>query len=259
MQFKTFGNRKNKTIVLLHGGGLSWWSYQELIEKLQEQFCVLSVIIDGHGDDAKRPFESIEDSATQLLRYIQQEFSGQVHACVGLSLGAQIIVEMLSRDKNWTEFAVVESALVLPVLWVQIAAPWMIRCTFPLIRQKWFAKMQAKALFVPSSQFALYYKDSLKISKISLINIAKSNARYSLKKSIAQTNAKVLIIAGEKEVSGMKKSAQLLHETIPESELFIAPKMKHGEWSMVHFDLFFDQLLHFLNSKRSKDLPDILI
>jgi pimeloyl-ACP methyl ester carboxylesterase len=26
MKYKEFGNKKSPTIILLHGGGLSWWS-----------------------------------------------------------------------------------------------------------------------------------------------------------------------------------------------------------------------------------------
>lgn len=68
----------------------------------------------------------------------------------------------------------------------------------------------------------IYYNDSMKMSKQSLINITLSNGTYHLKESISSTKAKVLIIVGEKEISVMQKSAKRLHKEISESELYIA-------------------------------------
>lgn len=82
--------------------------------------------------------------------------------------------------------------------------------------------------------FEQYYEDSLKISKESLINIALSNGDYVLKETISFTKSKVLIIVGEKEIGIMKKSARRLNELIPNSQLYIARGMKHGEISLVH-------------------------
>ena len=105
---------------------------------------------------------------------------------------------------------------------------------YGLLKRRWFSKMQAKTLCVSHDKFELYYKDSIKISRQSLINISLSNGNYDLKSSISNTRSKVLIIVGEKEIGIMKKSAQRLHDAIPGSELYIAPKMKHGEISLMY-------------------------
>ena len=34
MEYKEYGSKNNDTIVLLHGGGLSWWNYIEVIQIL---------------------------------------------------------------------------------------------------------------------------------------------------------------------------------------------------------------------------------
>lgn len=38
MQFKTYGNKKNPVILFLHGGGLSWWSWQQEIDCFQKEY-----------------------------------------------------------------------------------------------------------------------------------------------------------------------------------------------------------------------------
>ena len=71
---------------------------------------------------------------------------------------------------------------------------------YGLVKRRWFSKLQAKTLCVPTDMFEQYYQDSLKISKQSLINITLSNGSYNLKNSIVNTKSKVLIIVGENEI-----------------------------------------------------------
>lgn len=94
-----------------------------------------------------------------------------------------------------------------------------------------------------------YYSDSLNISKQSLINLALSNGNYELKHSISETKSKVLIIVGEKEIGVMKKSARRLRATIDASELYIAPKMKYGEFSLANSDKYAKLMKSFFGNE----------
>jgi len=233
MLFKEFGNRDLNTIVLLHGGGLSAWSLKGLVELLKDDYHVVTPIIDGHGDDGANTFISIEDSAKKLVEYIDTEYSGKVFAIGGLSIGAQIVTEVLSVRNDIAEYAIIESALVLPIKGVTAMVP-VYKAVYGLIKQRWFSKMQAKSLSVPKELFEEYYNDSLKISRQSLINITLSNGNYQIKESLSKTKAKVLLIVGGKEIDIMKKSAQKLLDAIPGSKLFVAANMGHGEMSLRH-------------------------
>ncbi len=62
------------------------------------------------------------------------------------------------------------------------------------------------------------------MTKESLINIAKSNGDYSISSNLSKTKAKALILVGEKELGVMKKSAELLYNTIKGSSLKIIEK-----------------------------------
>lgn len=70
MIFEETNNKDFPTIILLHGGGLSNWSLQNIVDQLQTDFHVVTPIIDGHGDDGEEEFISISDSATKLTSYI---------------------------------------------------------------------------------------------------------------------------------------------------------------------------------------------
>lgn len=236
MIFKEFGNKNNPVIIFLHGGGLSWWSFKQQIEVLQKKYFIVTPIIDGHGEDWTNTFISIRKSAERVIEYIEANHNGKIFAICGLSIGAQITVEIISQKCDITEYAVIESALVYPMKMVNKLIVPMYGLCYGLIKKKWYAKLQAKTLNIPEKLFEVYYMDSSRMTKESLINITKSNSEYSISETLCNTKAKTLILVGEKELPIMKKSAKLLHEIIKGSSLKVIEKCGHGEISLIHTD-----------------------
>ena len=213
---------------------MSFWSLQSIVEQLKSDFHVVTPIIDGHGEDGDEDFISIQDSAGKIIEYIDTKCYGRVFAVGGLSIGPQIVIEVLSQRANIAEYAIIKSALVYPIKGTTAMTVPTYKLFYGLVKKRWFSKLQAKTLCVPADMFEQYYQDSLKISKQSLINITLSNGNYNLSNSIVNTKAKVLIIVGEKEIGIMRKSARRLNEVIKGSELYIAPAKKHGELSLLN-------------------------
>lgn len=232
MLFKTFGDNSKPTVLLLHGAGLSWWAYREVAALLSADYHVVLAVIDGYGEDAHEPFESIEKSAQKLLAYIRAQQGGHVFALGGLSLGAQIVAEALSQAPAVADFAVLESALVYPLRGIRPLIGPMVRMSMGLIRKRWFARWQAKAMKLPDTLFEEYYADSMRITRESLTNTLLSNSAYTLKPGLTQTSAGTLILVGEGEVGAERKSAEALHRAIAGSTLYVAPGLIHGELSL---------------------------
>jgi pimeloyl-ACP methyl ester carboxylesterase len=232
MMFKETDNKNLPTIILLHGGGLSSWSLVNIVNELKHDFHVVTPIIDGHGEDGEEEFKSITDSANKLIDYIDLQYNGKIFAIGGLSIGAQIVTEVLSMRETIAEYAIIESALVYPMKGFANMTVPVYKLCYGLLKKRWFAKMQADTLCVAPDMFERYYQDSMKMTRQSIINMTISNANYELKNSISNTKVKVIIIVGEKEIGIMKKSAKRLHELIAGSKLYIAPNMKHGEISL---------------------------
>ena len=196
----------------------------------------------GNGDAYNTTFVSIEKSAEQVIKYIKENCNGKVFALCGLSIGAQITVEILSKECDITDNAVIESALVYPIkMAIALTVPTYNMC-YGLIKKRWFAKLQAKTLKVPDELFESYYEDSSRMTKESLINFTISNGDYPMPLTLCHTKAKTLILVGEKELSVMKKSASLLHETINGSILKVIEKSGHGEISLIYPDKYLNLL-----------------
>ena len=233
MRVQEFGQQNSNVIMLLHGGGLSWWDYREVAQLLAEQYHVVLPVLDGHAD-SDAPFTTIEDNAARLISYIDTHFGGQILAIGGLSLGGQIAVEMLSQRKNICQYALIESALVKPMKLTSALIGPTFGMSYGLIKQKWFAKLQANYLGIPKVLFDDYYRDTCKIGKADMIAFLKANSIYTIKPSLSETTAKVKIIAGAKEQKNIRDSAVLLHDALPGSSMEILPGLRHGDLSINH-------------------------
>ena len=231
MTVMEYGQQNPNVIMLLHGGGLSWWNYREVAQKLAEQYHVVLPVLDGHAD-SDAPFTTIEENATRLISYIETHFGGQVLAIGGLSLGGQVAVEMLSQRKDICQYALLESALVKPMKLTSALIGPTFGMSYGLIKQKWFAKLQADFLGIPRTLFDDYYRDTCAISKTDMIAFLKANSIYTIKPNLSETNARVKIVAGFKEQKSIRDSAELLHKAIPESNMEILPGLRHGDLSI---------------------------
>jgi pimeloyl-ACP methyl ester carboxylesterase len=218
-------------ILLLHGGGLSWWNYREVAEYLQNDYHVVIPILDGHAD-SDRDFTSIEDNAEEIISFIKQNYNGKIFMLAGLSLGGQILLEILSNQPDICSYAIVESALVYPLKTTYKLIEPTYKLCYNLIKKRWFSKLQFNSLNIKKDLFEAYYTDTCKISKTDLIAMLKSNSDYSLNHNIRNCNANVLVIVGDKERKIMINSAKKIHSYIPESELKILKGYTHGELSI---------------------------
>ena len=228
-----FGKQNKDTFLLLHGGGLSWWNYREVAKLLEKDYHVILPVLDGHSDSCVF-FTTIEDNAARLISYIDTHFGGQVAVLGGLSLGGQVALEMLSQRLDICRYALIESALVKPSKLTHALIGPTFGMSYGLIKQRWFAKMQADYLGIPKELFEDYYRDTCAISKVDMIAFLKANCAYKIKTSLGQTLAKVKIVAGSREQKSILDSAKLIHKTIPGSQLEILTGLRHGDLSINH-------------------------
>ena len=243
-----FGQQNTQVVMLLHGGGLSWWNYRAVAQKLAERYHVVLPVLDGHGDSGV-PFTTIEDNAARLISYIDAHWDGQVLAICGLSLGGQVAVEMLSQRPGICRYALIESALVKPSKLTHALIQPTFGMSYGLIKQKWFAKLQADYLGIPQALFDDYYRDTCKISKADMIAFLKANSIYSIKPSLSKTEAKVKIVAGAKEQKSIRDSAIFLHHAIPGSSMKILSGLRHGDLSLNKPEEYVKTLTNWIERK----------
>ena len=232
MIVKEYGKSNKDIIILLHGGGLSWWNYEEVSEILKSDYHLILPILDGHsGSD--RDFTSIENNANEIIEYIDNNYNGNVKLIGGLSLGAQILLDILSKRDNICEYTIIESALMCPMKMTNRLIELLINMSYGLINKKWFSKLQFKSLKIKEELFDKYYIDSSNITKDNMISFLKANSNYHLK-NIKTNKSKSIVIVGSKERPIMIKSAKIIHDELINSELEILSGYYHGDLSINH-------------------------
>lgn len=233
MKYKEYGSTNAKTIILLHGGGLSWWNYREEAEMLKNEYHIIVPILDGHAGSDKH-FSTIESNARDIISFINEFLNGSVFMMCGLSLGGQVLLEMLSQQADICRYAVIESVALIPSKITNALISPALHLSYPLIKQRRFAKMQFRQLRLKAELFDDYYRDTAAVQKNDMIAFLKASTSYRLKDSIKKSNADMHIYFGEKETRVIKRSAVLIRETANVSSLTELPDMFHGDFSINH-------------------------
>lgn len=210
---------------------MSWWNYKDAAESLQKDYHVILPILDGHADSDK-PFTTIEDNAAEIIAFIDAHWGGSVLLIGGLSLGGQVLLEMLSQRSDICQYAIIESALVIPSVLTHTLIQPAFGCCYGLIEHKWFSELQFKSLRIKSCLFDRYYRDTRAISRKDMIAFLQANSMYALKESIRHCTAKVCILVGGREKNAMRKSAGMIHQALQGSILQVLPGLYHGEFSI---------------------------
>ena len=135
----------------------------------------------------------------------------------------------------------IESTLALPTKATAMLVRPIFSLCYPLVKKRWYAKLQCKALHIRDSLFEDYFRDSSQIKKDDMIAFLKANAAYTVKDSLS--------LVGGKEREIMKKSAKLLRETIPGSVLEEMPGYYHGDFSLNHPQEFSRKLLDWISDR----------
>ena len=226
-----FGQPYQDVIFLLHGGGLSWWNYREVAKLLSQDYHVILPVLDGHAGSSEH-FTTIEANAARIIKYIDDHFGGQITILGGLSLGGQIALEMIAQRPDICRYALIESALVKPAKLIRALISPTFGASFGLIKQRWFAKLQADYLGIPEALFEDYYRDTCAITKADMIAFLEANCSYKPKSALVYTAAQVQIVAGSREQGSILASAKLLCRTIPGSQMEILPGLRHGDLSI---------------------------
>ena len=143
-------------------------------------------------------------------------------------------MEMLTQCPDICKHALVESTTVRPLKLTHALIKPTFGMSYGLIRQRWFARLQAAYPGIPGALFEDHFRDTCGILKNDMIAFLESNCAYSIKPALRSTQARVHIVFGSREQSSIQASGKLLHETIPNSTMEKLPKLRHGDLSLNH-------------------------
>ncbi|MDQ0230053.1 alpha/beta fold hydrolase [Metabacillus malikii] len=225
---KETGNIHSNTLFMfIHGGGVSGWMWDKQVDYYSEYHCLIPDLPAQGLSQCCSPF-TIKRSAHLLLDILKEKGKSKRIVVVGFSLGAQVLVQMLSMNPNLIDYAMINSALTRPMPYSASMIKPLIHLSFPLIKIKTFSRLQAQTLYIGKEQFPLYYKESIEMKKETLIQVLVENMTFCLPPQFSEANSNILVTVGEKERTIMKKSAKDLIASNKQCNGLIIRNIGHG-------------------------------
>lgn len=227
LTYNEYGDKAAPLMMFLHGGGVSSWMWDRQVEFFAHFHCV-TVDLPEHGFANDQDMFSIKTSAKKVAHLIEKTANGKSVIVIGFSLGAQILIQMVSNHPNLVDYAIINSALVRPNHFMMRLLSPLIRVTFPLMKNETFAKFQAKELYINEAYFETYYNETSRMKQTSLLRILKENMSFTMPNEFQHVHGRLLVTVGEKEKRVMKQSADDIVKSNPNCTGIMITGVGHG-------------------------------
>lgn len=214
--------------LFLHGGGVSGWMWEEQIRYCTQYHCIVPDLPE-HGKTGGERHFSIKGSAKKCIQLIEEKAKGKKVIVVGFSLGAQILIQMLSMKPDLADIAVINSALVRPVLKDRKLLRSTVKLSFPLIKKRWFSKLQAKTVYVGKDDFEKCYEESCRLRLDTLLRVLDENMSFEIPVGFSKAKGKILVTVGGKRKSSDEKISKRPCKS--ELKLYRCHATRIGSWS----------------------------
>ena len=237
------------TIVFLHGGGGGGWMWQPQLDSLPDYHCLVPDLPEHGKSMAVKPL-TIQGAAAHIAELIRtRAHSGRAHV-VGLSLGAQVGVALLSIAPEQVDHAVISSALVRPIPGGSLLTPGLVGASFrmsvpPFKNNNWWIRLNMKySAGIPDQYFPQFKEVFQNMTEDSFVHQMVENQGFRLPAELERVTSPVLVVVGQKEYKAMRQSARDLAAALPGARGYtvVAPersRLAEGHnWSMTMPYLF---------------------
>lgn len=248
--FNETGNLSAKTIVFIHGGGISGWMWDKQLEFFKDYHCIVPDLPE-HGKSIKEGRISIKESADIIADIIKKHTKvGKAHV-VGHSLGAKIVVELLSSNPEVIDHAVIGSALFRPIPFLKLThKAFFYNMTVSMLNADWLLNLQIKQFKFPDKVSCDNLKKDFKSMTADMLyrTYAELYQNLELPKVLEKVNVPSLIITGEKEPKAMRDSVKDMLNLLPNSKGIYMKKGLHT-YPWVMNDTFNEVINSWINDE----------
>lgn len=224
-------------IIFLHGAYTSGWSWEPVVERMQQYRCLVPDLPHYGKSFEQGPFDMSRAAAavSELIR--TRVDAGRAHV-VGWSLGAQVGVQLLATEPALVDRAVLCGTALntLPFTHITrrlLALPARYSIYRGLVRRYRYA-WQAT---VPAGHIDEYREDVRLATSGQLADVIMASAGFTLPEELDKADSPTLFLAGGKELPVVRRWAAVLAEQMPNGVSGVVTGMPH-EWQKRDPDLF---------------------
>lgn len=231
------GPARAPAIVFLHGAYTSGWSWEPVIERMQQYRCLVPDLPHFGKSFELGPFE-MDGAAAAVAETIRSRVGTSRAHVVGFSLGAQVGVRLLATEPKVVDRAVLCGTFINTLPFVRLtrrllALParnsmyrWMVR----RYRMAWQAR-------VPSAHIDEYREDVRLNTSGQLVDVTMAAAGFTLPEELDKSDSPTLFVTGAKELPILRTWAAALARQMPNGVDRVAIGMPH-DWPIHYPDLF---------------------
>ncbi|KZX16168.1 4,5:9,10-diseco-3-hydroxy-5,9,17-trioxoandrosta-1(10),2-diene-4-oate hydrolase [Methanobrevibacter cuticularis] len=266
LYYEEEGKDNKETIIFIHSNFLSNWIWKNQRSYFNNSYHCVYIDLPKHGNSSFKEEFSIKDSAILIKELIEKIAKNKKAHLVGVSLGGQIILYILSKYPEVIDNAVITGVNLKATHdkddkianLINSQKERKIDNLLTLVNQ-----LQEDILGDKSPDFIIkaylaeyglqkeYYKElkeSIENSNNSLISITKESLKFKFSKPNSIKNKNLLVLFGTKEYPKIVKSAELIKETFPEAQIFNVYRAIHL-WNIIDYEWFNEILMEFLTKK----------
>ena len=253
LYFEETGKENSETIIFLHSEGTAGWMWNNQLESFNDYHCIVPDL-PCHGKSAEVKLFSIESSADMIINIIKNKAkNGKAHL-VGMSLGAQIIVQLLNIVPEVLDHVLISGTLVRnfePSETFLNLLNYLIKTYLPDKNKTIRIMSYVRSYNIPKDLRGKFKESTYVIEQDSLDGIIRENMLFKMPSDLDKANVPVLVMAGQKDYGIIKESARDLLKVLPNSKGAMALKVGHM-WNIENSELFINVLRRWL---KDENLP----
>ncbi len=228
------------SLVLLHGGGVGGWMWEQHVAGLQADYHCLVPDLPEHGQSTDAGLFSILDAARAVAELIHtRAHGGQAHLA-GLSLGGQVGVALLGLTPQLVDRAVFSGVLArrpgAALFGAGLIGP-LLRLYAPFKNQPALIRANQRSLAVPEAYAAQFAAATRAASTATLGRIFAANLAFEIPPGLSRRRQPTLLLVGEKEPSLVKRSTRALSGAMLGGTALMLPGAVHN-WPLIQPDRF---------------------
>ena len=260
LYIKETGENNDETIVFLHGDGIAGWMWDEQLKAFSDYHCIVPDL-PGHGKSAEVKPVTVQDTADKIIDIIKNKAkNGKAHL-VGLSMGAQIAVQILNTAPEVVNHVLISGALARssqPTESFLKLLDNLIALYLPDKNKIIRIMSYVRSYNIPKNLLDKFRESTYVIEPYSLDKILRETILFKMPDNLEHVDVPVLVMAGEKDYRIINESALNLLNVLPNSKGAVALKVGHL-WNIENPELFNNTLRAWLTHGKLPEKINIFL
>ena len=261
LYFEEAGPAAAPSIVFLHGGGIAGWMWRYQVEFFKQKYHCLVPDLPEQGQSAGVGPFSIDLAADLIAAFIRSQAHGGKAHVVGLSEGALVVVDLLSRTPEVVDHALSSSAILRPIAGQRLYTPAFFRASYrwfmaPFKHNDWWIRLNMRGSAGVGEEFYPEFKRSFQeTTESGFTNLMVNALHFHLPQRLEKVTAPVLVVVGKLEYKQMIQSGRDLLTVLPNSRGVMvslgkgSSLVKEHNWAMTAPALFNATLLAWIEGR----------